>query len=200
MLLDSARRIEAPTPAMQSRRSILEWLLRPQVVPVFSSGGEWFPFLHVDASKHKYSQAKVVHGYSVAGSEDATRCPDPLQWLRFGQLGRKVPDSPWLSFVFLEWGYKIRECKPRGKYSSCEGSNFNDDWKRLPSLGGATPAQDPRADRAKRTDHRARTGRAVLRLVGHGAGGLGCPVLTGHGSSISRRRSSEVGSESGLAL
>src|SRR5437667_9421772 len=93
-----------------------------------------------------------------------------------------------------------RERKPRGKYSSCEGSYFNDDWKRLPSLSRAAPAQDPRADRAKRTDHRTRTGRAVLRLVGHGAGGFGCPVLTGHGGSISRRCTSSVGSESGLAL
>ena len=100
----------------------------------------------------------------------------------------------------LNGEYKIRECKSRGKYSSCEGSYFNDDWQRFPSLGGATPPQDPRTDRAKRADHRTRTGRAVCRLVGHGARGLGCPVLPGYGGSISRRRRSQVGSESRLGL
>jgi hypothetical protein len=42
--------------------------------------------------------------------------------------------------------YKIREPKSRGEYFSCEESDFNEDWQRFPSFGGATPPQDPRAD------------------------------------------------------
>ena len=37
------------------------------------------------------------------------------------------------------------------------------------------------------------------RLVGYGARRLGCLVLTGHGGSISRRSSPQVGSKFGLA-
>jgi hypothetical protein len=63
-----------------------------------------FPFLHGDASKHKQSQAKVVYGYSAAGSKAARRRSDPLQWLDLSQFRQKLPHSPSLSFIFLEWG------------------------------------------------------------------------------------------------
>src|SRR4029077_12106429 len=76
---------------MKSRRFILESLLLTAGCARDAVQAESGPFLHVDASKHKYSQAKVIYGYCVAGSKDATRCSDPLPWLVSANSDKKSP-------------------------------------------------------------------------------------------------------------
>src|SRR5215471_1335918 len=97
--------------------------------------------------------------------------PAPLAGLRL------LPAAN-LSFSIAFFYFPKMRCintggQPRGKYSSSQGPNLNDDWKRLSFAGGATPARDPRTNRTIRPDFRARTGRSVCRLVGHGEGRLG---------------------------
>src|SRR5580704_16616096 len=96
--------MEAPTPAMKSRRFILESLLRPQVVPWCSSGGERFLFYTLTQVNTSSRKQRLSIGYSAAGSEAALRPSEPLQWLGFGRFGREISHSPSLSFIFLAWG------------------------------------------------------------------------------------------------
>src|ERR1700758_438449 len=63
---DTARRIEAATPAMKSRLFILESLLRPQLVPVCSAGGEWSPFYTLTQANTSSRKQTSFADYKVA--------------------------------------------------------------------------------------------------------------------------------------
>src|ERR1700722_13155985 len=96
--------MEAPTPAMKSRRFILESLLRSQVMPWCSSGGERFPFYTLTQVNTSSRKGQVFADIGPVGHKAAPAGPEPLQWLVFERSRRKITHSASLSFVFPEWG------------------------------------------------------------------------------------------------
>src|ERR1019366_4683486 len=120
---DTARRMEAPTPAMKSRRFILGSLLRSQVVPWCSSGGERFPFYTL--TQVNTSSRKGQLSMDIRPPAASPRCgaPNRLNGWAFGEFGRKISAFSVHFLLFsLNGEYKIWESKPRGKHSSCEGT------------------------------------------------------------------------------
>jgi hypothetical protein len=70
--------------------------------PYAVSGGDWFPFYTLTQVNTSSRKQKFIEGYSAGGGKATWRHSDPLQWLRFAQLGQKIPHSLSLSFIFLE--------------------------------------------------------------------------------------------------